>query len=553
MSLFFFFFFFQAEDGIRDLYVTGVQTCLFRSPGEVVTAVAAAAHERGPPLRHRAGILVRGGRGLGLAARRSVFLEQEGGEVAELVVAQPVLEHRGVWLLAVRILEEAEEPVTPHLVPDPRQLGAHGPAPSVDGVTAHAAQLAEEGAAVGRVGPPPVHPAAVQGRLGLLGEEQRLEAGDLPVTQTEVAHPGARQVAPRVPEPFRQPPRTYLVAEAVQGGPAEAHALEARDLVAAHAARLDDQAAAFREPRRVRRIQRAVAGSTVRFDRLQRAQGALHVGNRLVRGPLVIGGLTLAVMTDGATEALHRVGGEPGAGVGPEGSGYRRERGVVDPQVASRAAVDPAEVRKPDLAQAARAWRLGELVGVLHRGLDLPETDLETPPLGSPFPEEDPREDGQETQAEAREDEVQAGRRDLRITHCPSPWPGPGPVGAAQESADDREDGGDNHQDREDRVGEAALTGEPAPDPARTAVKVGEHNQGQHDQGGDEHPPDKRRVVHELLRAQEVPGGFFFSSRRRHTRSLRDWSSDVCSSDLVTACVPSSLSLVFEVRLLEVM
>src|SRR5207249_2715577 len=26
---------------------------------------------------------------------------------------------------------------------------------------------------------------------------------------------------------------------------------------------------------------------------------------------------------------------------------------------------------------------------------------------------------------------------------------------------------------------------------------------------------------------------FFFSSRRRHTRSKRDWSSDVCSSDLV--------------------
>src|SRR5690349_8799719 len=28
---------------------------------------------------------------------------------------------------------------------------------------------------------------------------------------------------------------------------------------------------------------------------------------------------------------------------------------------------------------------------------------------------------------------------------------------------------------------------------------------------------------------------FFFSSRRRHTRSLRDWSSDVCSSDLLQA------------------
>src|SRR5207248_8941838 len=29
---------------------------------------------------------------------------------------------------------------------------------------------------------------------------------------------------------------------------------------------------------------------------------------------------------------------------------------------------------------------------------------------------------------------------------------------------------------------------------------------------------------------------FFFSSRRRHTRSYGDWSSDVCSSDL--DCVP---------------
>src|SRR5690625_7507939 len=28
---------------------------------------------------------------------------------------------------------------------------------------------------------------------------------------------------------------------------------------------------------------------------------------------------------------------------------------------------------------------------------------------------------------------------------------------------------------------------------------------------------------------------FFFSSRRRHTRWLRDWSSDVCSSDLSAA------------------
>src|SRR5437879_6762565 len=29
--------------------------------------------------------------------------------------------------------------------------------------------------------------------------------------------------------------------------------------------------------------------------------------------------------------------------------------------------------------------------------------------------------------------------------------------------------------------------------------------------------------------------GFFFSSRRRHTRYIGDWSSDVCSSDLEKA------------------
>src|SRR5699024_11618533 len=33
---------------------------------------------------------------------------------------------------------------------------------------------------------------------------------------------------------------------------------------------------------------------------------------------------------------------------------------------------------------------------------------------------------------------------------------------------------------------------------------------------------------------------FFFSSRRRHTRSKRDWSSDVCSSDLAGGSIPLS-------------
>src|SRR5699024_11939845 len=38
---------------------------------------------------------------------------------------------------------------------------------------------------------------------------------------------------------------------------------------------------------------------------------------------------------------------------------------------------------------------------------------------------------------------------------------------------------------------------------------------------------------------------FFFSSRRRHTRSKRDWSSDVCSSDLATAYAEAGATIVF--------
>src|SRR5258707_11870287 len=36
---------------------------------------------------------------------------------------------------------------------------------------------------------------------------------------------------------------------------------------------------------------------------------------------------------------------------------------------------------------------------------------------------------------------------------------------------------------------------------------------------------------------------FFFSSRRRHTRYWRDWSSDVCSSDLSLPCSPAPPSI----------
>src|SRR5205809_4557102 len=37
-------------------------------------------------------------------------------------------------------------------------------------------------------------------------------------------------------------------------------------------------------------------------------------------------------------------------------------------------------------------------------------------------------------------------------------------------------------------------------------------------------------------------GVFLFSSRRRHTKCRRDWSSDVCSSDLVVASMVFALS-----------
>src|SRR2546429_4167078 len=45
---------------------------------------------------------------------------------------------------------------------------------------------------------------------------------------------------------------------------------------------------------------------------------------------------------------------------------------------------------------------------------------------------------------------------------------------------------------------------------------------------------DRQRGIRRLLRqARDASDGcFFFSSRRRHTRCSRDWSSDVCSSDL---------------------
>src|SRR5690606_40211747 len=46
---------------------------------------------------------------------------------------------------------------------------------------------------------------------------------------------------------------------------------------------------------------------------------------------------------------------------------------------------------------------------------------------------------------------------------------------------------------------------------------------------------------------------FFFSSRRRHTRFSRDWSSDVCSSDLAASSSARIGCVVADAELVEVL
>src|SRR2546426_2384755 len=43
---------------------------------------------------------------------------------------------------------------------------------------------------------------------------------------------------------------------------------------------------------------------------------------------------------------------------------------------------------------------------------------------------------------------------------------------------------------------------------------------------------------------------FFFSSRRRHTRLQGDWSSDVCSSDLVVSVGPTKWTVCYKVHVI---
>src|SRR2546425_11421007 len=59
----FFFFFFQAEDGIRDKLVTGVQTCALPISAPFRVGRGAAAHHRGAPRNGAAARRLRDGSG----------------------------------------------------------------------------------------------------------------------------------------------------------------------------------------------------------------------------------------------------------------------------------------------------------------------------------------------------------------------------------------------------------------------------------------------------------------------------------------------------------
>src|SRR5436309_1432420 len=53
--------------------------------------------------------------------------------------------------------------------------------------------------------------------------------------------------------------------------------------------------------------------------------------------------------------------------------------------------------------------------------------------------------------------------------------------------------------------------------------------------------PDRTEANHNELNQDD---DFFFSSRRRHTRFSRDWSSDVCSSDLTALVLSQATGII---------
>src|SRR3989442_10977743 len=71
LSILGFFFFFQAEDGIRDADVTGVQTCALPISSPLPARLAARPRSGCRALRHRRRAASRAGRGDGARAHRA--------------------------------------------------------------------------------------------------------------------------------------------------------------------------------------------------------------------------------------------------------------------------------------------------------------------------------------------------------------------------------------------------------------------------------------------------------------------------------------------------
>src|SRR5690349_22441864 len=94
MTFFFFLFFFQAEDGIRDLYVTGVQTCAL----PISPRLAEPAGHVGPCLRSRGDFETRG-RAFQCARPRRTQAYEAGWRLTVRVVA-------GSWFARLSRSEE---------------------------------------------------------------------------------------------------------------------------------------------------------------------------------------------------------------------------------------------------------------------------------------------------------------------------------------------------------------------------------------------------------------------------------------------------------------
>src|SRR5437762_8605996 len=68
---------------------------------------------------------------------------------------------------------------------------------------------------------------------------------------------------------------------------------------------------------------------------------------------------------------------------------------------------------------------------------------------------------------------------------------------------------------------------------SRESEMADETQQIEHDRVTERNHGEEELSFEELIAGEDdVRTFFFFSSRRRHTRYIGDWSSDVCSSDL---------------------